>query len=75
MMASSSTLLNSLKANKIIHDPAAQLISIYLNSHSASVQYNVQADVYDLVHTSIPDEYQNQGLGKILAEVDINFVL
>jgi predicted GNAT family acetyltransferase len=64
----SSSALRLIKTAKV-HDNVNQgVLYINFNSHAAEVEYEKYGDVYDLVHTSIPEEYQGEGLGTVFAE-------
>ncbi|KAJ3664666.1 hypothetical protein Zmor_000217 [Zophobas morio] len=71
-MAASARMMSNIKrllqAGKIRDDTHNGILSISFNSHVAEVEYERRGNVYDLTHTSIPDELQGHGLGTILAE-------
>lgn len=75
-MAASARMMSNIKrllqAGKIRDDTHNGILSISFNSHVAEVEYERRGNVYDLTHTSIPDELQGHGLGTILAEVDLS---
>lgn len=59
-----------LKTNPIENNLTAKELKIKINDGFATVSYkNIDHDTYELVHTTIPEIYQGQGLGSILAEV------
>lgn len=60
---------SNIKSNVIIETPDE--FKIPLNTdHFAIVTYEVLDDnVYDLLHSSIPEQFQGKGLGNILAFV------
>lgn len=69
----SNTIRNLVRNGKLQDNTDEHVFTININEHNAEVQYLKQGDVYDLIHTSIPDQYQGQGLGNILAEVAIKY--
>lgn len=62
---------NNIKENPVEHNSLSREFTIKLDeTRVALVEYEVvDNDVFDLVHSSIPEEYQGLGLGHILAEV------
>lgn len=59
-----------LKTNPIENNLAAKELKIKINDNFAKVTYkNIDDNTYELVHTTIPEIYQGQGLGSILAKV------
>lgn len=52
-----------------IRESASQF-KIELNANSfGTVTYEKDNGIYDLVHSSIPEDYQGKGLGNVLATV------
>lgn len=61
---------SKLKTNPIENNSTTEELKIKLNNNFATVVYKkIDNNTYDLMHTSIPDIYQGQGLGSIFAEV------
>ncbi|KAG5885605.1 hypothetical protein JTB14_024786 [Gonioctena quinquepunctata] len=61
---------SNLRTNPVQDFVHAKSLQILLNGDEiASVDYEIlNSNLYDLTHTSIPEKYQGQGLGTILAE-------
>lgn len=75
MRASTRILSQRALHGHISNNPireTSQQFKIELNTNSFGiVTYEKQDDIYDLVHSSIPEEYQGKGLGNLLATVRI----
>ncbi|XP_018576923.1 protein NATD1-like [Anoplophora glabripennis] len=60
---------SKLKTNPIENNFEKEELKIKINDAFATVTYKkMDNNTYDLLHTSIPEIYQGQGLGSILAE-------
>ncbi|KAK9880976.1 hypothetical protein WA026_014328 [Henosepilachna vigintioctopunctata] len=60
-------VINNLKNGNICNTGSS--FKIKLNeSQYAEVLYEKKGHIYDLQHTSIPEDYQGKGLGSIVAE-------
>lgn len=66
-----SKVVKLLKAGQVHDNTAKNILYINFNSHTATVDYERNGDIYDLVHTDIPKELQGRGMGTIFAEVVI----
>lgn len=60
---------SNIKSNPIIEKPTQFEIRLN-NDQFAIVQYKkINDNVYDLLHSSIPEHFQGKGLGSILGQV------
>lgn len=58
----------NIKANPII-EMSGQFKIQLSTDHFALVTYQKVDNVYDLIHSSIPEQFKGKGLGSILAQV------
>lgn len=52
----------------IVHDTYAQQFYLLADGHKAFVDYRLEDDRYQLVHSEVPVALRGQGIGKILVE-------
>lgn len=58
-----------LANNSLRNNFSERKLEVRFNGHSAYVEYEPQGKVMILNNTYVPEEFQNYGLGHILAEV------
>ncbi|RZF44918.1 hypothetical protein LSTR_LSTR013784 [Laodelphax striatellus] len=71
------------KVGQLIHDIASQTFVLPINSDSAYIKYKPYKNPYglpdaktlDLFETQVPDNYQGQGIGRIVAKEVFEYCL
>lgn len=72
----SRNLASVSSTNFVIEDrPDENILAMPINGEYAKVDYSRRGNVYELIHSQIPDKLQGKGYGRILAEVIIFLIL
>lgn len=58
---------------EVIHNPNAKRFEIQLDGGLAMVEYLQNKNNIIFTHTEVPEAYEGQGVGKILAEFVLNY--
>lgn len=65
----------NVDALKIIHEPSAKCFVMKLNSDSATVTYEKEGNIYNLLESEVPESLRGKGFGTILAKVLLIFLI
>lgn len=59
--------------SQVIHKPSEKVFSLKLNDGVGTVQYQKEGNIYNLMHTLVPDAYQGKGVGSHIAKEVLNY--
>ncbi|KAF2888022.1 hypothetical protein ILUMI_18152 [Ignelater luminosus] len=60
---------------EIQDNPSESVLTMQINGDYAKVDYSRQGNLYDLIHSAVPDKFQGRGYGQLLAEKTFDYIV